>query len=83
MPKFEDLEMPGAPVAGEEEELDLFEGEEEEGEAAGELTSFSDDDLIAELELRGFEIDPEEGGDEEMSEELPEEESLDEEPSMF
>ena len=81
MPKFEGYDMPESPeMEGNEEELDLFADEEmEEEEApAGELSSFSDEDLIAEMEARGFEIEPEE---ELEAEELSEE--SEEEPSMF
>lgn len=67
MPNEMDYEMPAAPEAeGEEVEMDLFGDEESE---AGPLAEFSDEDLIEELKVRGFDIE-EEGSEE--SEELPE-----------
>ncbi len=76
MAKFDEMEMPEAPMGeGEEEEMDLF--EDEEGETpAGDLAAFSDSDLIDELKSRGFDIE-EEGG-----EEAPEEPAEDAESEM-
>ena len=78
MPKFEkDLEMPNLPeekAPTEEEELDLFEGEEKPEKP--DLAAFSDDDLIAELEKRGFEVETEEMQAEEEAAGIPEEEEI-------
>jgi hypothetical protein len=74
MPKL-DYEMPEIPMEGEEEEMDLF--AEESKEPSGELGGFSDEELIEELRVRGFEVDEESGESvEEMPEEMPEEEDI-------
>lgn len=83
MAKF-DAEMPAA-AAGEEEELyDLGVDDAPEEEGGGmDLSSYSDDDLVAELEKRGFEVEDEESGEEAPEEEAPEEEPTEDEDSLF
>ena len=79
---MKDMEMPapaGAP--SEEEEFDFgFEGEEGAEESAStELDKVSDDDLIAEMQKRGFEVEDE--PEEDLGEEVgPESDIMGEEP---
>ena len=69
-PKFKDMEMPEAPMPEGEEEMELEFDDEEMPEEGGDLTGFSDDELVKELEARGFMV---EEGEEEAEEEMPEE----------
>ena len=69
-PDLKGMEMPPAPAGAEgaEEEFDFGEEFESEGEEMGEspdLAEVSDEDLIKEMEARGFEVEdvPEETGD--------------------
>ena len=72
--KLSDMEMPKKESeASEEEEFDFGFGEEApEEESATDLSALSDEDLIKEMEKRGFEVSDE--MEEAPSEEMPEEE---------
>ena len=82
-PKFKDMEMPEAPMPeGEEEEMELEFDEEEMPEEGGDLKGFSDDELVTELEARGFMVESEEGEEEPAEEEMAEEEMPEEEEEI-
>ena len=72
MKEFKDMEMPAASAEA-EEEFDFEFGDEEAPTEGADLSSYEDDELIEELEKRGFVIEAEEEvepvEDEEMSEE--------------
>jgi hypothetical protein len=81
--KMSKMKMPAAPAEDEMlqlDELDLEmepedEGDMEDEESAIDLTSASDDDLMAELEARGFVVEaPEEEASEEEFEDMEDEE---------
>jgi hypothetical protein len=79
MKDIKDLEMPSkAGVEAPEEEFDFGFGEEgAEEEAAAPLEAVSDEDLIAEMQKRGFEVEDVAEEAEDMPEapaEMPEEE---------
>jgi hypothetical protein len=77
MKDMKDLEMPAkGGVEAPEEEFDFgFEGEEGSEEEAAPLEGVSDEDLIAEMQKRGFEVEDvaEEEAPEEAPAEMPEE----------
>ena len=77
-PKFKDMEMPEAPMPEGEEEMELEFDDEEMPEEGSDLTGCSDDELVKELEARGFMVEAEEAAEEEApmegEEEMPEEE---------
>jgi len=79
MAGMKDMEMPAAAGAEQEEDFDFgFEGEEGAEESA-DLAAISDDDLIAEMKKRGFEVEDE--PEEDMGEEVgPESDIMGEEP---
>lgn len=76
MEKFEDLKMPD-PEMGEEEEIEL-EFDEEEAPEGADLAGFSDDELVKELEARGFMVE-DNAEEEPVEEDMAEEEPMDEE----
>ena len=79
MEKFEDMKMPD-PEGSEEEVMEL-EFDEEAPEEGGDLAGFSDDELVKELEARGFMVDDAE--EEPVEEEVVEEEPMDEEEEVM
>lgn len=79
MKAIKDMEMPGSPAEAPEEgeEFDFgFEDEESGEESPTDLAGISDDDLIAEMKKRGFDVEDE--VEEDVDEEAPEMEEMEE-----